>query len=149
MTLKDLVPIIQIAIGPVILISGVALLLLAITNQFARIANRSRLLSLAQRSAHGTELQLVVAQIGILSTRAVLLRRSIMFAAVSLLFAAVLVITLFLAALLRWEVGVVVVILFICCLAHLIGAIFEFIRDMNLSLAALRLELETKHEENS
>ena len=45
LTLQQLIPVIQTAVGPVILISGVGLLLLSITNRFGRIVDRSRLLA--------------------------------------------------------------------------------------------------------
>ncbi|MSU48902.1 MAG: DUF2721 domain-containing protein [Opitutus sp.] len=44
-SLTQLVPILQLAIGPVILISGVGLLLLTMTNRFGRLLDRSRLLN--------------------------------------------------------------------------------------------------------
>jgi hypothetical protein len=43
--MKDVIPLLQIAIGPVILISGVGLLLLSMTNRFGRIIDRSRILA--------------------------------------------------------------------------------------------------------
>lgn len=43
----ELVPVQQVAIGPVILISGIGLLLLTVTNRFGRILDRSRILVLA------------------------------------------------------------------------------------------------------
>ena len=50
-------------------------------------------------------------------------------------------ITLFVAAVFALEVGVLVVALFVCCMGALIGALIAFLRDINLSLAALALEL--------
>ncbi len=44
MPLDELIPILQVAIGPVILISGVGLLLLSMTNRFGRVTDRSRTL---------------------------------------------------------------------------------------------------------
>ena len=41
----ELVPVLQVAVGPVILISGVGLLLLTMTNRFGRIIDRSRILA--------------------------------------------------------------------------------------------------------
>jgi maltooligosyltrehalose trehalohydrolase len=102
MSLRELVPILQIAIGPVILISGIGLLLLSMTNRFGRVIDRSRQFSLALKSMKGAERDVAISQIKILSTRALLVRQAITFATVSLLFAAILVITLFLAAALRW-----------------------------------------------
>lgn len=39
-SLTELVPILQLAVGPVILISGVGLLLLTLTNRFGRMLDR-------------------------------------------------------------------------------------------------------------
>jgi hypothetical protein len=52
MRLHELVPTIQLAIGPVILVSGVGLLLLSMTNRFGRVIDRSRQLSEAVRQSN-------------------------------------------------------------------------------------------------
>ena len=41
-TIRELVPVLQTAIGPVILISGLGLLLLTMTNRLSKIIDRSR-----------------------------------------------------------------------------------------------------------
>src|SRR6185295_15849274 len=96
--LRDLVPILQIAIGPMILVSGLGLLLLSMTNRLGRVIDRSRQLSQELRSGAITERDVVRAQLDILSIRARLVRQAITLAIVSSLSAAVLVITLFVAA---------------------------------------------------
>jgi hypothetical protein len=82
--------------------------------------------------------------IRILSVRARLVRLSITLAATSVLLAAILIIVLFLTALLGLEVAALLAFLFIACMATLIASIVVFLRDINLSLAALRLELAPK-----
>ena len=140
--LRDLVPILQIAIGPVILLSGIGLLLLSMTNRLGRIIDRARELSMELRSGDAAERDRVRLELDILSTRAHLVRRAITLAIVSSLSAAVLIITLFVAAVFALEVGILVVALFIGCMGALIGALIGFLRDVNLSLAALKLELD-------
>jgi len=139
--LHDLVPSLQIAIGPVILVSGVGLLLLSMTNRLGRIIDRARELAIELRADDSGPRDRVLSQLDILTKRARLLRQAITLAIVSLLSAAVLVITLFVAAVFALEVGVLVVALFVCCMGSLIGALLAFLREINLSLAALRLEL--------
>jgi len=39
---SELIPVLQVAIGPVILVSGVGLLLLTLTNRYGRTIDRSR-----------------------------------------------------------------------------------------------------------
>ncbi len=141
MRLIDLVPILQVAVGPVILVSGVGLLLLSMTNRLGRVIDRSRLLAEAVRKAGGQDRSRFLSQLKVLSRRARLVRLAIILASLSVLLAAVLIIALFLAALLRWEIGMLVVILFVGCMAALIGSVSVFIADINLSLSALSLEV--------
>jgi hypothetical protein len=129
------------AVGPVILISGVGLLLLSMTNRLGRVIDRSRLLAESFRKAGPEDQPRLAAQLKILSRRAHLVRLAIILATLSMLLAAVLVIALFLAALLGIELGVVVVILFAGCMGSLIASLIVFILDINLSLAALKLEV--------
>ncbi|MEP7306044.1 MAG: DUF2721 domain-containing protein [Acidobacteriota bacterium] len=140
--LHDLLPSLQVAIGPMILVSGVALLLLSMTNRLGRVIDRARELSMELRAGAAADHDLLRSQLDILTTRARLGRQAITLAIVSMLSAAVLVITLFVAAVLALEVGIVVVALFVGCMSALIGALVALLRDVNLSLAALKLELD-------
>ena len=45
MKLIDLIPTLQLAIGPVILISGIGLILLSMTNRYGRLLDRARRLT--------------------------------------------------------------------------------------------------------
>ena len=141
----DLIPVLQVAVSPVILISGVGLLLLTLTNRFGRAVDRSRTLGREVHAASETEQRRLRDQVDILYRRARLIRLSIIMAAMSLLLAALLIIVLFIAALSRWEAGFAIILLFICCLASLIVSLLAFIRDIQLSLHALNLELGGKN----
>ncbi len=139
--LNDLIPVLQIAIGPVILISGVGLLLLSLTNRFGRAVDRSRQIIRELREAGPDDRSRLAGQVEILYRRARLIQVSIILGTVSVLFAAVMIITLFFTALLKLELVVVIILLFLCCLASLIGSLITFIMDIRLSLKALKLEL--------
>ena len=140
-TLNELVPVLQVAIGPVILISGVGLILLSLTNRFGRAVDRSRLLLREMRGASDADRQRLAGQVEILFRRARLIQVSIILGTLSVLLAAVLIITLFLTALMKLEVAVLIILIFICCLISLIASLVAFILDIHLSLKALRLEL--------
>ncbi|HJV88730.1 MAG TPA: DUF2721 domain-containing protein [Holophagaceae bacterium] len=141
MPLRDLIPVLQVAIGPVILISGVGLLLLSMTNRYARIIDRTRQLGVEMRSATGRERDNDRAQLRILLEQARLLRAAMALAGTSVLLASLLVITIFLGALLDLSSTGVVVALFVSCLLCLIASLYLFLRDINHSLQALRLEV--------
>jgi hypothetical protein len=141
-SLTSLVPILQLSIGPVILISGVGLLLLTLTNRFGRMLDRTRFIkSEMSGPLEPPAVAKLQAQIDILQRRAIILRRSITLAAVTVLSAAVLILVLFVAALLRLEWGLLIIVIFAVGQVALIGSMIAFIREMNLSLEAVRLEL--------
>ena len=139
----DLIPTLQTAIGPVILISGVALLLLTMTNRLGRAIDRARLIGATLAEPEPPARPALEAQLRILWRRAGLIRSAIALATISALLAAGLVIALFFAALLRVEVAWLITLLFIGCMVSLILALGLFLHDINQSLAALRLEMSS------
>lgn len=149
MRLAELIPVLQVAVGPVILISGVGLLLLSMTNRYGRVIDRSRALSDSLRRSSSGQDSMFRSQLDILLRRAHLVRLSILLAATSLLLAAVMIIGLFLGVLLRLELGGLVAILFIASMGSLIGSLLVFLADINVSLAALKLDLPTHQEKPS
>lgn len=138
--LHELIPVLQVAIGPVILISGISLLLLTLTNRFGRTIDRSRQLVHEMRESPANEHQLA-GQVEILYRRARLTRLSIVSAAAGLLLASSLIIALFVTALMKWEAGLLISGFFVCCMLSLIVSLAAFLKDIQLSLAALALEL--------
>ena len=77
-----------------------------------------------------------------LRRRANLLRASIILAVFSVLMAALLVITLFITAATRSDLGLPVIILFLASMLLLIASLIVFMGDLNLSLEAVKLEIE-------
>ena len=140
-TVSELIPVLQVAIGPVILVSGVGLLLLTMTNRLARVIDRSRLLYRELRDNPSFDRASALAQMRTLTERARMIQRAITLASVSVLLAAILVIVLFLTAVFGWKDAWLIGVLFIGCMLALIGSLVMFIRDLNRSLDALQLEI--------
>ena len=140
-TIKELIPVLQTAIGPVILISGVGLLLLSMTNRLSRVIERARNLLAVSETQGGPIRQKTLAQIDILWSQARLIRLSILFAAISLLCAALLIIILFITALFGIEDAWLLSIIFVTCMGSLIASLIAFITDINRSLSAFKVEL--------
>lgn len=141
MHLDELAGILQTAISPVALISGVGLLVLSITNRFARTTDRARILARQIREAAEDETEHIAIQIKILYKRSKILLLSISFALASAFFASLLIISLFIISLLDLHLQSVVMLLFIISLLSLVVSILLFIEDMSLSLKALKEEL--------
>lgn len=138
---SELAPVLQTAVSPVVVISGVGLLLLTMTNRLGRIVDRARSLVLRLRDEDGENKEPLHHQLRILSERARMVRRSIALAAFCLLFAALLVISLFITALFKVEVLWLSATFFILSMLCLIAALVEFIRDINRALEATALEV--------
>ena len=138
---RELIPVLQVAIGPVILISGVGLLLLTLTNRFGRAVDRARVLGREMRGLSEESRHRLKGQVAILYHRARLIQVAIFSAAGSVLLAAVLIIVLFLTALTQLEVAWLLAGIFIACMASLIVSLGCFIKEIQLSLVALKLEL--------
>ena len=145
MGFDELIHMLQAAVSPVILISGAGLLILSMTNRFGRVVDRSRALGGELRNAPPPERERLEAELEVLIQRAQILRSAISFATLSVLLAAILVIALFLSAFLRVQVVLLSVILFVACLISLIISLLAFLLDVNLSLSALKLDLNHDH----
>lgn len=138
--LGELIPVLQVAIAPVILISGVGLLLLSLTNRFGRAVDLSRELMREGRQAGGEDRSRLADEVQILYRRARLIQIAIILAVTSVLFAALLILGLFFAEILRVQATVTLGLLFVGCLAALILSLVAFIVDIHWSLGALKLE---------
>ncbi|MBI3737500.1 MAG: DUF2721 domain-containing protein [Chloroflexi bacterium] len=141
LTVTELIPVLQVAIGPVVLISGIGLLILSMTNRFGRVIDRGRSLTRELPEVPRQDQIRVNEQLRILSRRAEYLRRAITAAVISVLLAAVLIITLFVTAVFQFEDAWLIGVLFIAAMGSLIYSLIAFIQDLNESLLAFKLDI--------
>jgi len=139
--LTEIVPVLQVAIAPVILISGVGLLLLSLTNRFGRAVDRTRQIHQQMREAAEADRLRLANQVEVIYRRARLIQYAIVLGTLSALFAAMLILTLFFTALMGWQSTVLIGLFFVGCLLTLVMSLIVFIMDIRLSLIALKLEL--------
>ena len=130
-SLADIIPILQIAIGPVILISGIGLLLLSMTNRLGRAIDRARILRQEIKSGSLVDEHRIKAQLQILLHRAELIRQAIVYSTLSVLLAVLLIIALFVASIFKLDIGILIAIIFIGCLTSLIISLTIFLWDIN------------------
>jgi hypothetical protein len=142
-TLAQLIPVLQTAIGPLVMISAVGLLVLTMTNRIGRAIDRARILAAQLPNADPAGRSAIQGQLRILWNRAHWLRAAITLAALNALSAAVLVILLFFTALWQLETAWLISGLFVFGMACQIGSLIAFLNDINKSLLALRIELLT------
>ncbi len=131
--------VIQLAIAPVFLISGVATLLSVLTNRLGRIVDRARIaeekLDLqddARRAAATDELRR-------LSTRARLVNLAIGFSTTSALLTCITIATLFLDTFLPVNLSKIIAVLFIASMLFLFLALLTFLREAITATRTLRI----------
>jgi hypothetical protein len=138
---NELIPILQLAVGPVILVSGVGLLLLTMTNRLGRIIDRSWALTREIRQRPAEEHERILAQMRLLLQRGRTMRQAIALAVICVLLAAVLVLMIFLTALFRLDDAWLLGLIFVGALGSLVGSLLSFFKDTQQTLVALKLEL--------
>lgn len=138
---NELREILQTSISPVALVSGVGLLLLSMTNRLGRSIDRARVLASAIRQADDDERQNMVDQLRILYKRGRVLRRAIVASCLSILFASVIIVSLF--EIFVHDLGLQWLVMgsFAAAMLCLVVSVVFFIRDITLSLRALKLEI--------
>jgi Protein of unknown function (DUF2721) len=129
----------HVAVSPVILISAYGLLLLSLTNRLGRAIDRARTLAGEPKSNRDV-------QIEIIARRAKWIRSAILYAAIAIVSAAVLVLVLFLSVFLPMDMRVLVTVLFTLSLLCLIVCLGYFMVDIFGSLKAMEAELKDADE---
>ena len=140
---RELVPILQTAIGPMILISGLGLLLLTMTNRLGRVIDRSRSLLDNRESNPESYVLRINREVAILWKRARYIRVAILLACMTCFGASLLIIMLFLSALVNIDLPMVLSGVFIGSMLCLSSALLFFFLDVNMNLAAFRIEMES------
>lgn len=141
MHIDDLIRILQASFAPMALVSGVGLILLSMTNRYARTMDRVRLLVAERRSAEPGQLPRIEEQIRILYLRSRLLRAAITLLAISIFCACLMVVTMFALATFGVPLHHLVLWLFGLGQVALAIAMLLFIRDLAISLEALGVEI--------
>ena len=145
MPITSVVQILTGSIAPVIVISGVGLLLLSITNRYGRAIDRARSLmrELQNRDPASADVRHLEEQLRLTHRRARLLRASMIYGSVCILFVSVTILSLFAELVSNLRFDLLGLPFFALGLVSLVMSIGYSIRDITVSLSALELELSS------
>jgi hypothetical protein len=145
MPIYVVVQILTASIAPVIVISGVGLLLLSITNRYGRAIDRARLLmrDLQNNDPGGADVRHLEDQLRHAHQRARLLRASMVFSSCSIFCVSLTILSLFAEQVFHLALDFVGLPFFALCMISLVISMYYSIRDIVLSLNALELELSS------
>ena len=136
------VKLLQSTISPIVLISGVGLILLSLTNRLARTIDRSRKLVYELENDNSVDSEKKRVQLGILFKRSKILKNSIVSISFSILSSSLIILILLIMNLFKIDLEWLgVLFFFLSIIGIILSAIFLFI-DVSLTLKALEFEVE-------
>jgi uncharacterized protein DUF2721 len=140
--IDSLVHFLQSSITPMVLISGVGLLLLSLTSRLGRTIDRSRIIAneLQHRDVRHREMK--VQQLSILYRRSKLLRSSIVAISFSILSSSLIIPVLLIMNLWAVDLKIPGVVLFLLSVAGIILSAIFLLIDVTLTLKALHYEVK-------
>lgn len=134
----DVPHVIQLAVAPVFLLSGIGVTLGVLTTRLSRIIDRARLLESQLPETTGTTHEIAVTELATLSRRAHLVNRGITLCTAAALLVCLLIACLFLGSLLDRALVVLLAGLFVAAMVALIGGYISFLQEILLATRSLR-----------
>lgn len=131
--------VIQLALAPVFLFSGVAALLNVLTNRLGRIIDRARQLETFLPDLTGEHRTTMGDDIATLSRRARYMNRALSLCTTSALLICLVVAVLFASAFLGRDLSALIAVLFVGSTLCLIWSLVEFMREIRLGTQTLRM----------
>jgi hypothetical protein len=131
--------VIQLAIAPVFMLTGIASLLGVLTNRLARIIDRARLLEGRLIDVTGEHRHLMGSDLLMLSRRARYINRAISLCTIAALLVCLMIGILFISAFFPPDVSRIVATCFVLSMAALIAGLLSFLAEVHLATRSLRI----------
>ena len=140
--LGDVSHIIQLAIAPVFLLTGVGTKLTVLTNRLGRIIDRSRMLEDRMNATSATD-PIDQAEINVLYRRGHLINRAIALSTTCGLLVCLVIATLFVGDAFALALGKFIASLFVLAMLSLIGSFYYFMREIFIATTTLTMRRVT------
>ncbi|OLB11463.1 MAG: hypothetical protein AUH07_09450 [Gemmatimonadetes bacterium 13_2_20CM_70_9] len=135
----DVARVIQLAVAPVFLLSGVGVTLTVLTSRLSRIVDRARSLEGGLAGAPQAEQAGLHRELATLSRRAQLINRALTLSTTCALLVCFVIATLFIGAFLGLDLSGLIALLFVVAMLAFIGGLVSFLREIFLATANLRI----------
>jgi hypothetical protein len=140
-TITGIAHVIQLAVAPVFLLSGIAAMLAVMMNRLARIVDRARTLESQSLGASPQLRAWLEKELAPLSCRAVSIGHAITLCTITALLICVVIATLFLGAFFNFNPYVPVGIAFVIAMLCFFIGLLSFLREVLVATASLRIGL--------
>jgi hypothetical protein len=134
--------VIQLAVAPVFLLSGIGAMLSVMTNRLARVVDRARGLEREVLQSGIQPEAIVISELTALARRAKLISRSITLCTITALLICAVIAVLFLGAFLRLNTSTTVALLFITAMFAFFLGLLMFLREILVATASVRIGLQ-------
>jgi shikimate kinase len=131
--------VIQLAVAPVFLLSGVGAILAVLINRLGRIIDRYRVLENGNANAVVGEKTVSQLEMAILARRARLIHWAISLCTVGALFICIVIATLFIGSMLHVGVSQAIALMFIGAMLALIAGLLSFLREITLATGSIHV----------
>ena len=131
--------VIQLAVAPVFLLTGVGAILAVLINRLARVVDRFRVLERMQPAGGNDAHAILDTEMAILSRRARLIHWAISLCTVCALFICIVIATLFTGSVLGADLSGTVAALFIAAMLALISGLLCFLREISLATGGIHV----------
>jgi len=137
-SVSDVAQVIQLAVAPVFLLTGVGATLGVLANRLARVIDRARVLE-ARREAQQGDARAITDELHNLSERGRLVYRAIALLVLAALLVGFVIISLFVGVFFAVELGGVIAALFVAAMVAFIAALMVFLREVFVGTQGLRI----------
>ena len=131
--------VIQLAVAPVFLLSGIAAMLAVMTNRLSRVVDRARALEAEHVGADPLAQAWIIAELKPLSHRARVIGVAITLCTITALLVCAVIATLFLGAFFHFDPSVPVALTFILAMLAFFIGLLAFLREVLLATSSLRI----------
>jgi hypothetical protein len=131
--------VIQLAVAPVFLLTGVSGLLAVLTNRLARIIDRARTLEERSTRVAAAEQDPLHAELRLLARRARLINSAVSLCTMCALLICAVIVALFVGAFLSTDLSLPIGLIFTGAMLALFWALVSFLREIYLATRSLRI----------
>lgn len=131
--------VIQLAVAPVFLLSGIGAMLAVMTNRLSRIVDRARAKELRLENAQGPQADQLRSELRMLSHRASLIYRAIAFCTITALLVCLVVVSLFVGEFMEIDFSAVVASVFVAGMVAFFVGLLHFLREIFIATRSLRI----------
>ena len=148
-TIKALASVIQLAVAPVFLLAGIAGLLNVLSTRLARIVDRARVIERRIPQAKSDEQrQLLYGETSTLWTRIALINWAIRLCVSSALVVCVVIVALFVADVVAFNIAALIAILFVVAMLLIIVGLVLLLREISVATKHMRAGMELALEDS-